>query len=132
MKSAPPSFQNPVEFPALLHFSQHNHYYRHVCVQLSVLLSELILDMKHDATDRFMGDIIGDCHCSQRFLLLHHTMNDYRPVFSRKTVFRVFWPWTPFTNNRRRAGIRSITVSEHLLDLERQSACRGQEEGKNW
>ncbi len=24
MKSVPLSFQNPVEFPALLHFSQHN------------------------------------------------------------------------------------------------------------
>jgi hypothetical protein len=31
-----------------------------------------------------------------------------------------------------RTTTRSFTVSEHLLDLERQSACRGKEERENW
>jgi hypothetical protein len=79
-----------------------------------------------------MGDIVGDCYRSQRFLLLHHTMNDYRSVFSRNTVLRVFWPWTPFTNHRRRADVKYFVVSEHILYLEIQCARRGQEEVENW
>jgi hypothetical protein len=55
-------------------------------------------------------------------------MNDYRPVFSRNTVLRVFWPWTPFTNHRRRADVMYFVVSEHILYLEIQCARRGQEE----
>jgi hypothetical protein len=55
-----------------------------VTVQLSFLLSTLLLDMMHDATDRFMGDSIGCCHCEERFFLLHHTLHDCRPRVQRE------------------------------------------------
>ena len=67
-----------------------------------------------------------------RFVVLHHTMNNHRPVFSGKTVLRVFWPWSPFANHRRRAVVMSFIVSEQVLDLEVQLASRSKEEGKNW
>ena len=51
-----------------------------VTLQLSFLLSTLLLDMKHDAADRFMRDSIGCCHCTERFLLLHHTLHHGRPL----------------------------------------------------
>jgi hypothetical protein len=51
-----------------------------VLVPLRFLLSTLLLDMKHDATDRFMRDSIRGCDCAQRFLLLHHTMQHGRPL----------------------------------------------------
>ena len=69
---------------------------------------------------------------AQRFLLLHHPMNDHRPVFSGKTVCGVFWPWSPFAHHRRRADVICFVVSEHVLDLEIQCARRGKEEGENW
>ncbi len=103
-----------------------------VPVQLRFLLSTLLLDMKHDAADRFMRNTIGCCHGTERFLLLHHTMNDHRPVFSRNTVFGVFWPWSPFANNRRRADVMCFVVSEQVLYLEIQSASRNKEEVENW
>jgi hypothetical protein len=65
------------------------------------LLSTLLMNMKHDATDRFMRDSIRGCYCAERFLLLHHTMNDHRPVFSGETVVRVFRPWSSVLDQRR-------------------------------
>jgi len=90
------------------------------------------MNMKHDATDRFMRDSIRGCYCTERLLLLHQTMYDCRPVFNGKTVFRVFWPWSPFANNRRRAGVMCFIVSEHVLYFEIQYARRGKEEVENW
>ncbi len=84
--------------------------------------------MKHDATDRFMRDTIVLCNRTKWFVVLHHTMNDHRPVFSGNTIFRVFWPWSPFANNRRRAGVMGFTVCEHVLYLQIQFASRGKEE----
>ena len=101
-------------------------------VPLRFLLSTLLMRMKKNATDRFMRDTIRCCYSAQGFLLLHHTMNDQRPVFSGKTVCGVFWPWSPFANNRRRADVMCFVVSEHVLDLEIQFARRGKEEGANW
>ena len=95
-------------------------------------MSTRLLHMKQDATDRFMGDTKGCCHCTERFVLLYHPMNDHRPMFSGKTVCGVFWPWSPFANNRRRADVMCFVVSEHVLDLEIQFARRGKEEGANW
>jgi hypothetical protein len=46
-----------------------------VPVELRFWLSTLLLDMKHDATDRFMRDTIRCCHGTERFFLLHHTMH---------------------------------------------------------
>ena len=103
-----------------------------VPVPLRFLLSTLLMRMKKNATDRFMRDTIRCCYSAQGFLLLHHTMNDQRPVFSGKTVCGVFWPWSPFANNRRRADVMCFVVSEHVLDLEIQFARRGKEEGANW
>ncbi len=88
--------------------------------------------MKHDATDRFMGDTKFLCNRSKGVLVLHHTMHDHRPVFSGNTVIRVFWPWSPFAHNRRRAGVMCFAVSEQFLDLEIQYAIRAKEEVKNW
>jgi len=101
-------------------------------VPLPFLPSTRLLDMKYNAMDRFMRDPIRCCHSTERFVFLYHPMNDHRPVFSGDTVLRVFWPWTPLANYRRRAGVRGSTVSEHLLHLEIQCARRGKEEGTNW
>jgi len=68
----------------------------------------------------------------QRFLPLHHPLHHHRPVFNGKSVLGVFWPWSPFANHRRRAGVMCFVASEHVLDLEIQLARRGKEEGKNW
>jgi hypothetical protein len=51
-----------------------------VTAQLRILLPTLLLDMKHDATDRFMRDTICSCYDVQRFLQLHHTMHHSRPL----------------------------------------------------
>jgi hypothetical protein len=99
-----------------------------VPVALPFLLSTLLLDMKHDATDRFMRDTILLCNRTKWLVVLHHTMNDHRPMFSGNTVVRVFWPWSPFANHWRRAGVMCFIVSEHVLYLEIQCASRGQEE----
>ncbi len=80
-------------------------------VPLHFLPSTLLLDMKYEATDRFVRDPIRCCHGTERFVLLHHTMNDHRPVFSGKTVCGVFWPWSPFATHRRRAAVRCFIVS---------------------
>ena len=98
---------------------------------LRFLLSTLLIPMKK-ATDRFMRDSIGCCYGAQGFLLLHHTMKDQRPVFSGNTIFGMFWPWSPFANYRRGAGVMCFVVSEHVLDLEIQCARRGKEEVENW
>ena len=95
---------------------------------LHFLLSTLLLDMEHDATDRFMRDTICCCYGAERFLLLHHTMYYCRPVFSGKTVFRVYRPWSPFANHRRRADVICFVVSEQVLDLEIQFSSRSKEE----
>jgi len=76
-----------------------------VTVQLRFLPSTLLLEMKYDATDRFMRDTICGCYGAERFLLLHHTMYYYRPVFSGNTIFWVFRPWSPVLDKR---GIASL------------------------
>src|SRR2546423_2421239 len=43
--------------------------------------------------DRFVRNPIRCCHSTERFVLLHHPMNDHRPMFSGKTVCGAFWPW---------------------------------------
>ena len=91
-----------------------------VTVQSSFLLTTLLLNMEYDATDRFMRDIILLRYRTKWFVVLHHPMHDHRPVFSGNAVLRVFWPWSPFDNNRRRAGVRCFVVSEQLLHLEIQ------------
>jgi hypothetical protein len=76
--------------------------------------------MKQDAADRFMGDPIGGCNSTQRFVLFHHPMNDCRPVFSGKTVFGVFRPWSTFADHRRRADVTCFIVNQQVLHLEIQ------------
>ena len=49
-----------------------------VPVQLRFFLSTLLLDMKHDATDRFRRDTIRGCNCTERFFLFHHTVQHCR------------------------------------------------------
>jgi Ni,Fe-hydrogenase I cytochrome b subunit len=90
------------------------------------------LDRKQEATDRLMRDTIRFCHFSEGFLLLHHTMQHHRPVFSGKSVVRVFRPWPPFANHRRRSGVSCFILSQQVLDLEIQFSRRGKEEGENW
>jgi len=96
------------------------------------VLSLLLKSMKKEVTDRFRRDSILLCNWTKWFGVLHDTMNNERPVVSRNTVLRVFWPWSPFATHRRRAGVRCFIVSEQLLDLEIQCARRGKKEGKNW
>ena len=101
-------------------------------VQLSFLLSTRLLDMKHDATDRFMRDTILLCNRTKWFVVLQHAMHDHWPVFSRNTVFRLFRPWSPFAHNWREAGVMGFIMSEQSLNLEIQFASRGKEEVENW
>jgi hypothetical protein len=88
--------------------------------------------MKQEATHRFRRDSILLCNRTKWFVVLHHTMKDHRPVFSRKTVFRVRWPWSPFASHRRRAGGMGFVVSEHVLHLEIECASWSKEEAENW
>ena len=103
-----------------------------ITTQLSFLRSILLPDIKHDATDRFMRDTVLLCNRTKCFVVLHHPMHDHRPVLIGNTVFRVFWPWSPLANYRRRTGVMCFTVSEQLLDLEIQCARRSKEEIENW
>jgi hypothetical protein len=96
------------------------------------LLSTLLLDMKYDATDRFMRDTILLSNPTKWFVVLHHAMHDHRPVFRGNTIFRVPWSLSAFANKRRRAGVMCFIVSEHVLYLEVQFARGGKEEGENW
>jgi len=68
---------------------------------LRFLPSTLLLHVKHEVTDRFRRDPILLCNRTKWFGVLHHTMDNHRPAFSGKTVFGLFWPWTPFANHRR-------------------------------
>ena len=95
-------------------------------------MSLLLKRMKKEATDRFRRDTKLLCNWTKWVVVLHHTMNNERPVVSRKTVLRVFWPWSPFANHRRRAVVMSFVVSEQVLYLEVQLASRDKEEGENW
>jgi hypothetical protein len=79
-----------------------------------------------------MRDTVCSCHRAERFLLLHYTMNDHRPVFSGNTVVRVFRPWTALANHRRRTSVIRFIVSEQVLDLEIEFASRSKEEVENW
>jgi hypothetical protein len=89
-----------------------------VDVSLSFLLSKLLMNMKNDATDRFMRDSIRGCYCAERLLLLHHTMHYCRPVFSGNTVFRVFRPWSPVLDSRRVASLKYFIFCQKVLHLE--------------
>ncbi len=99
-----------------------------VSAQLSFLLSALLLDMKRNPADRFMRDTILLCNSTKWFTVLHQAMHDHWPVFSWNTVFEVFWPWSPFVNNRRRAGVMCFILSEQVLYLEIQCTSRSKEE----
>jgi len=88
--------------------------------------------MKKEATDRFRRDTKLLCNWTKRFIVLHDTMNNERPVVSRNTALRVFWPWSPFATHWRRADARCFVVSEQVLYLQIQFARRGKEEGTNW
>ncbi len=73
---------------------------RSVRAQLCSLLSMLFLNMKHDATDRFMRATIG-CYGAERFFLLHHTLQDNRPQVSWNTIVRMFRSWSSALEKRR-------------------------------
>jgi hypothetical protein len=77
-----------------------------VTAQLRILLSTLLLDMKHDATNRFIRDSMRCCYNAQRFFQLQHTMYDCRPEFSGDTVFWIFRPWLPVLEKRRVASLK--------------------------
>jgi hypothetical protein len=96
------------------------------------VLSLRLKRMEEEATDRFRRDTKLLCNWTKWFVVLHHTMNNERSVFSGKTLWRMFWPWSPFATHRRRADVMGFIVSEQVLHLEIQCARRGKQEGKNW
>ena len=99
-----------------------------VTVQLS-----FFPDMKHEATDRFMRDIILCCNCTERFFLLHHTLHLCWPMGSGNTICRVLWPWPPMLDNSRRmASLSCLILSKQALHLLIQFARRSKEEVENW
>ena len=85
-------------------WSAHSLHRRTVRARLRSFLSVLFLNMKHDATNRFMRDSIRRCYGAERFWLLHHTLYNCRPQVSWKTRVRMFRPWSSLTlrfKNRR-------------------------------
>jgi len=103
-----------------------------VTVQLSLLLSTLLLDMKHDATDGFMRDTILLCNRTKWFVVLYNTMNDHRPVGRGNTICWVFWSRSPFVYNWKRADVMCFILSQQVLEFETQCARGSKEEGENW
>ncbi|SRR6266487_1907181 len=101
-------------------------------MQLHILLSTLLLDMKHDATDRFMRDSIDCCYGAERFFLLHYTMYDCRPEFSGNTEFRMFRSWSSMLNKRRVVSLNEFIFPQKLLHLKEQFPKLGKEEVENW
>jgi hypothetical protein len=92
----------------------------------------LPLDSMHNATDRFMRNTILLGNRTKWFVVLRHSVHNYRPVFSGNTVVRVWWPWLPFADDRRRAGDMCFVMSEHILYFEIQFPSMDKEEGENW
>jgi hypothetical protein len=101
-------------------------------MQLHILLSTLLLDMKHDATDRFMRDSIDCCYGAERFFLLHHTLHDGRPQVSWNTVVRMFRPWSSALEKRRVPPLNEFISCQKVVHLQIQFPRRGKEEVKNW
>jgi len=101
---------------------------RPVGVPLRFLLSTLLMQMKKKATDRFVRDSIRGGYGAQRFLLLHHTLHHHRPVFSGKTVSRVFRPWSSVLEKWRLAPLTDVIFSKKLLELLIQFSRWGKEE----
>jgi hypothetical protein len=77
-----------------------------VTAPLSFLLSISILDMEHDATDRFMRNTICCCYGAERFPQLHHTMYDCRPKFSGNTIVRIFRSCSSMLEKRRVGSLK--------------------------
>jgi hypothetical protein len=86
--------------------SAHSLHRRTGRAQLRSFLSLPFLDMKHDATDRFMRDAICGCYSAGRFFLLHHTLHDGLPQVSGNTVVRLFRPWSSALEKRRVPTLR--------------------------
>jgi len=96
------------------------------------LLSMRLLRLKKKATDRFRRDTVRGCHFAKRFLLLHHTLHHRRLLRSGKTVRRMLWSWTPVLHHiRRSASLSCFILRKKVLNLLRQCARRGKEEGEN-
>jgi hypothetical protein len=94
-------------------------------IQLCFLLSTLTLDMKHDATDRFMRDAICGCYYTERLLLLHHLLYYSRPKFSGDTVFWLFGSWSSVFDKRKVASLNEFIFRQKVLHLEVQFPSRG-------
>jgi hypothetical protein len=88
--------------------------------------------MKKKATDRFVRDTLGGCYGAQRFVLLHHTLHHHWPVFSGKTVSRVFRLCSSMFEKRRMASLTDVIFCQKVLNLEIQFASRSKQESKNW
>jgi hypothetical protein len=92
----------------------------------------LFLNMKHDATDRFMRDSICGCYGAERFLLLHHTLHDGRPQVSWNTIVRMFRPRSSVPEKRRVPPLKEFISRQKVLYLQIQLSRRGKEEVENW
>jgi hypothetical protein len=101
-------------------------------MQLRFLSSTLILDTKHDATDRFMRDTIRGCYGAERFLLLHHTMYDCRPKFRGNTVVRLIRSWSSVLAKKRVASFKEVIFRLKVLRPMIQFLGWGKEGGENW
>ncbi len=112
--------------------SAHSLHRRTIRAQLRSLVSMLFLNMKHDATDRFMRDAICGCYSAERFLLLHHTLQDSRPQVSWTTIVWLFRPWSSALEKRRVPTLNEFISRQKVLHLQIQFPRRGKEEVKNW
>ena len=97
-------------------------------------VGELVSQAQIRKTLFFIASSISDFanNITKWFVVLHHTMKGHRSVGRGNARCRAFWPWPPFANNRRRAGVMCFIVSEHVFYLEIQCASRSEEEGENW
>jgi len=59
-------------------------------------------------------------------------MHDCGPVFSGKTVFRMFRPWSSVFEKRKGASLNEFIFCQKVVHLEIQFAKRSKEEGENW
>ena len=68
--------------------------------------------MKDEATDRLIRDPTLLCNWMKWFVVLHHPMKNHRPVFSGKSLVRVFGPWSPFASDTS-ASFANLLAGTH-------------------
>ena len=99
---------------------------------LSFLLSTLLLDMKHDATDRFMRDTILLLQPYGVVRFLHHTMHDSSASVQWEYRISDVLALVAVCQQSEDGCSHMLHRERARLDLEIEFARRRKEEGENW